>query len=57
MADLLEFFAKAEKRRLVRLEQMRMISDYVTAIRAERAVRRQLTSSSQKQRFRRKGGP
>jgi hypothetical protein len=57
MADLIEFVAKAEKRRIVRLEQMRMISDYVTAIRAERAVRRQLTSSLQKQHFRLKGSP
>jgi len=57
MADLIEFVAEAEKRRRVRLEQTRMISDYVTAIRAERAVRRQLTGSSQKQRFRLEGGP
>jgi hypothetical protein len=45
MADLIEFVAKAEKRRLVRLEQMRMISDYLTAIRAERAGWRQLINS------------
>ena len=44
MADLIEFVAKAEERRLIRLEQMRMTSDYVTAIRAERTVRRQLAS-------------
>jgi hypothetical protein len=40
MADLIEFVAKAEKRRLVRLEQMRIISDYLTAIRAERGLAR-----------------
>jgi hypothetical protein len=44
MADLMEFVAKAEKRRLAWLEQMRMISDYLTAVRAARAVRQQLTS-------------
>ena len=57
MADLIEFVAKAEERRLVRLEQMRRTSDYVAAIRAERAVRRQLTSSSRKERSKRKSGP
>jgi len=57
MADLTEFAVKAEERRLVRLEQMRMISDYVTGIRAERAARRQLTSSSLKERSKLKGCP
>jgi hypothetical protein len=42
MADLIEFVGKPKSVALFELEMMRIISGYPTALRAERAVRRQL---------------